>query len=51
VITAQSVRAIPSADGPPEPELVRIRDMIYQTAGIFHPDNSCIYCRIDAGSA
>ncbi len=26
-------------DGPPEPELVRIRDMIYQTAGIFHPDN------------
>jgi chemotaxis protein methyltransferase CheR len=39
VITAQSVRAIPSADGPPEPELVRIRDMIYQTAGIFHPDN------------
>jgi chemotaxis protein methyltransferase CheR len=29
----------PSAlDGPPDPELVRIRDLIYQVAGIFHPD-------------
>jgi chemotaxis protein methyltransferase CheR len=26
-------------EGPPEPELMRIRDVIYQTAGIFHPDN------------
>jgi chemotaxis protein methyltransferase CheR len=26
-------------DGPPSPELIRIRDLIYQTAGIFHPDN------------
>jgi chemotaxis protein methyltransferase CheR len=26
-------------NGPPDPELVRIRDLIYQTAGIFHPDN------------
>jgi chemotaxis protein methyltransferase CheR len=26
-------------DGPPDPELVRIRDLIYQEAGIFHPDN------------
>jgi len=26
-------------DGPPDPELVRIRDLIYQVAGIFHPDN------------
>jgi chemotaxis protein methyltransferase CheR len=24
---------------PPEPELVRIRELIYQVAGIFHPDN------------
>jgi chemotaxis protein methyltransferase CheR len=24
---------------PPEPDLVRIRDLIYQVAGIFHPDN------------
>ncbi|MFZ0419000.1 MAG: protein-glutamate O-methyltransferase CheR [Candidatus Sulfotelmatobacter sp.] len=37
--TAPSLRAVPTMDGPPEPELVRIRDMIYQTAGIFHPDN------------
>ncbi|HEY1677868.1 MAG TPA: protein-glutamate O-methyltransferase CheR [Candidatus Sulfotelmatobacter sp.] len=27
-----------SADGRPDPELVRIRDLIYQVAGIFHPD-------------
>jgi len=26
-------------EGPPEPELVRIRDVIYRAAGIFHPDN------------
>jgi chemotaxis protein methyltransferase CheR len=26
-------------EGPPDPELVRIRDLIYQVAGIFHPDN------------
>ena len=26
-------------DGAPDPELVRIRDLIYQVAGIFHPDN------------
>lgn len=26
-------------DGPPEPELVHIRDVIYRAAGIFHPDN------------
>jgi len=27
-----------SVDGPPDPELVRIRDLVYQEAGIFHPD-------------
>ncbi len=27
------------AEGPPDPELVRIRDLIYEVAGIFHPDN------------
>lgn len=25
-------------DGPPDPDLVRIRDLIYDVAGIFHPD-------------
>ena len=37
--TAPSLRAATPINIPPEPELVRIRDMIYQTAGIFHPDN------------
>jgi chemotaxis protein methyltransferase CheR len=32
---AQSAIAI---DGPPDPELVRIRDLVYQVAGIYHPD-------------
>lgn len=26
-------------EGPPDPELIRLRDLIYQVAGIFHPDN------------
>jgi len=26
-------------EGPPDPELIRIRDLVYQVAGIFHPDN------------
>lgn len=26
------------ADGPPDPELIRIRDLVYKVAGIFHPD-------------
>jgi chemotaxis protein methyltransferase CheR len=30
--------SLPAVDGPPDPELVRIRDLIYQEAGIFHPD-------------
>jgi chemotaxis protein methyltransferase CheR len=25
-------------DGPPDPDLIRIRDLIYDVAGIFHPD-------------
>ena len=28
--------------GPPDPELVRIRDVVYQVAGIFHPDNKLL---------
>ena len=35
---AQSVSTT-AMDGPPDPELVRIRDLVYQVAGIFHPDN------------
>jgi hypothetical protein len=26
-------------EGPPDPDLIRIRDLIYQVAGIYHPDN------------
>lgn len=36
---APSLQAASDATGPPEPNLVRIRDLIYQVAGIFHPDN------------
>ena len=39
MISAPSLRPPPTVEGPPEPELVRIRDVIYQAAGIFHPDN------------
>jgi chemotaxis protein methyltransferase CheR len=39
VIPAPSLQAAPSTAGPPEPNLVRIRDLIYKVAGIFHPDN------------
>jgi chemotaxis protein methyltransferase CheR len=28
-----------AVEGPPDPELVRIRDLVYHSAGIFHPDN------------
>ena len=34
-----SAQVAPVAAGPPEPDLVRIRDLVYQVAGIFHPDN------------
>ena len=37
-MTAAAHSAI-ALEGPPDPELVRIRDLIYQVAGIFHPDN------------
>jgi chemotaxis protein methyltransferase CheR len=36
-----SVAAVPSiagTTGPPDPDLVRIRDLVYQVAGIFHPE-------------
>ena len=38
-MTTAAVQSAFSLDGPPDPELVRIRDLIYQVAGIFHPDN------------
>jgi chemotaxis protein methyltransferase CheR len=38
-LAAAKLQAPYALDGSPDPELVRIRDLIYQTAGIFHPDN------------
>ncbi len=38
-MTTASVQPALALDGPPDPDLVRIRDLIYQVAGIFHPDN------------
>jgi len=37
-MTAALAPAVIAPDGPPDPELVRIRDLVYQVAGIFHPD-------------
>ena len=34
-----AVSAMGRTSGPPNPALVKIRDVIYQVAGIFHPDN------------
>jgi chemotaxis protein methyltransferase CheR len=38
VTSAPSLQPAPSPRGPPEPDVARIRDLIYQVAGIFHPD-------------
>lgn len=38
-MTTAAVQSAFSLDGPPDPELVRIRDLVYQVAGIFHPEN------------
>src|SRR5215467_9127937 len=37
-MTAAPARSPLAVDGPPEPDLIRIRDLVYQVAGIFHPD-------------
>jgi chemotaxis protein methyltransferase CheR len=34
-----SVQPALTPTGPPDPDLVRLRDLVYQVAGIFHPDN------------
>jgi len=38
-MTAAPAQSPLALDGPPDPELVRIRDLVYKVAGIFHPDN------------
>ncbi|MGA8764219.1 MAG: protein-glutamate O-methyltransferase CheR [Candidatus Sulfotelmatobacter sp.] len=37
--TAPTMQAVVGLEGHPDPDLVRIRDLIYQEAGIFQPDN------------
>jgi chemotaxis protein methyltransferase CheR len=37
--SAPSLQPAPGPRGPPEPDLVRIRDLIHLVAGIFHPDS------------
>jgi chemotaxis protein methyltransferase CheR len=39
VTSLPSLQPAPGPRGPPEPDLVRIRDLIYRVAGIFHPDS------------
>jgi chemotaxis protein methyltransferase CheR len=39
VTTAPSLQAAPGTAIPPQADLVRVRDLIYRIAGIFHPDN------------
>ncbi len=38
-MTAAPAQSALALDGPPDPELIRIRDLVYQVAGIFHPDS------------
>jgi chemotaxis protein methyltransferase CheR len=38
-MTTAAVQPALVPQGPPDPELVRIRDLVYHVAGIFHPDN------------
>ncbi|PYX48162.1 MAG: chemotaxis protein CheR [Acidobacteria bacterium] len=38
-MTTAAVQPALALEGPPDPELVRIRDLVYREAGIFHPEN------------
>lgn len=38
-MTTTSATLAPTQSAPPDPQLVRIRDLVYQVAGIFQPDN------------
>src|SRR5579871_5977434 len=38
-MTTAPVRSPLVVEGPPDPDLIRIRDLVYQVAGIFHPDS------------
>ena len=38
-MTTAQIQSVAAIEEAPDPELVRIRDLVYQVAGIFHPDN------------
>jgi chemotaxis protein methyltransferase CheR len=38
-MSAATLQPALAVSGPPDPDLIRIRDLIYKVAGIFHPDN------------
>jgi chemotaxis protein methyltransferase CheR len=38
-VTSPATPAVKTTEGPADPALVKIRDLIYQVAGIFQPDN------------
>ncbi len=38
-MSAASAQTATAITGPPDPDLIRIRDLVYQVAGIFHPDS------------
>lgn len=38
-MTTAAAHSVFAMDGPPDPVLVQIRDLVYQAAGIFHPEN------------
>ena len=38
-MTTAALYPVTALEGPPDADLVRIRDLVYQVAGIFHPDN------------
>ncbi len=37
-MTATPTQAATPVAGPPDPDLIKLRDLVYQVAGIFHPD-------------
>jgi chemotaxis protein methyltransferase CheR len=38
-VSAAPSHFVAAVEGPPDPDLVRIRELIYQATGIFHPEN------------
>jgi chemotaxis protein methyltransferase CheR len=38
-VTTAQLQSAAAIEGAPDPELMRIRDLVYEVAGIFHPDN------------